>query len=118
MQRRNLLADDGIVRGFVDIDLRPVRVILRHIIVGKDCFYRTLWNARVAINAGVGIDVQTVGQFMKSFHWTHRRAIGVLAINTRFNNNVRHSGMTPFNECKCLLSIAMNVNYKTYVLTA
>jgi hypothetical protein len=79
--------------------------------VGENCFDGTFGNARVAINAGVGVDVKTIRQFMKSLYRTNCGTIGVLAINTWFNNGVRHSG-TPSYELKCLLSLAMNVNWK------
>ena len=60
MQGRNLLADDRIIWSFVDIDLRPVRILLRDVGVGEDRFYRTLRYTRVAINASVCIDVEAI----------------------------------------------------------
>ena len=63
MQRRNLLADDGIVRRFVDIELQPIDrgfKLIGNIVVGEDRFNRTFGNARVAIDAGVGIDIEAI----------------------------------------------------------
>ena len=81
MQRGNFLADYWIVGRFVDIDLGPVRVLLRNIGVRKDRLNRTFGDARVAIDAGVGVDVQTIRQFMKRFDGTDSGAVGVLAID-------------------------------------
>jgi hypothetical protein len=61
MKSRNLLADDRILRSFVYVDLGPMRVVLRHIRIREDCFYRTLRHACIAIYASVGIDVKTIG---------------------------------------------------------
>ena len=82
VQGRDFLANDRVVRSLVNVDLSPVRPLLRHVSVGKDCFDGTLRHAGVAINAGVGVDVETVGQFVKRLDGTDRRAIRVLTINT------------------------------------
>jgi hypothetical protein len=81
VQGRNLLADNGILRSLVDVYLSPVSVILRHVRVGKNSFYRTFRNARVAIDARVSINVKTIGQHMKCFNRTNGCAVGVLAID-------------------------------------
>jgi hypothetical protein len=96
MQRGNLLTDHRIIRGFVDIDLRPVLMLLGHVIVGKDRFDRALRHARVAIDTGISVNVKTIGQLVKSFDRTNRSAVRVLTINAHLNNNVGHSQMTPF----------------------
>ena len=81
VQGRNLLADNGILRSLVDIYLGPVSVVFRHVGVGKNSFYGTFRNTRVAIDARVGINVKTIGQLMKSFNRTNGCAVGVLAID-------------------------------------
>src|SRR3989442_1564042 len=96
MQRGNLLTDDGIVRRLVDINLSPVRVLLRHVVVREDGFNRTFRDARIAIDAGISVDIKTIRQFMESFNRTNRGTVGVLAINAHLNNNVGHSRITPF----------------------
>jgi len=60
MQGRNLLADDRILRSFVDIDLGPVRVIFGHVGVGKNGFHRAFRNTRITIDAGIGIDIKSI----------------------------------------------------------
>jgi hypothetical protein len=92
VQGRNLLTDDWILGSFVDIDLGPMSVVFRHISIGKNCFDGTLGNARIAIDAGVGIDVKTIRQLVKSFNRTNSCAVGVLAIDAQFNNYVGHWG--------------------------
>src|SRR5260370_14618398 len=110
VQRGNFLADHGVVWRFIDIDLRPVLILLRHIVVGKDRLNRTFRNTRVAIDAGVSVNIKTIRQFVKRFDRANRGAVGVLAVNAHFHNNVGHSGMTPFNECIVYyLSSAMSI---------
>ena len=75
------MADDRILRSFVYVDLGPMSVVLRHISIGEDCFDGTLRHARIAIDAGVGIDVKTIRQFMKRFNRANGCAVGVLAIH-------------------------------------
>ena len=81
MEGGNLLADDRIIRSFVYVDLRPMRIIFRYVCVGENSFYRTLRHARIAIDASVGVDVKTIRQFMKCFNRTNGCAVGVLAID-------------------------------------
>ncbi len=78
----NLLADNWILWRFINIDLRPVRIILGHVGVGENSFHRTLRHTGVAIDASIRIDVKAVCQFMKRLHRTNGCTIGVLAINT------------------------------------
>ena len=54
------MADDRILRSFVNVDLRPMSIVLGHVGVGEDGFDRTLGHARVAIDTGVGVDVKTI----------------------------------------------------------
>lgn len=82
MQRRNFLADDWIVWSFVNIDLRPMSIIFGNVSIGEDRLDRTFRNAGIAIDTSVGIDVKTIGKFVKSFHRTDSRAVGIFAINT------------------------------------
>jgi hypothetical protein len=110
VKRGNLLTDDGIIWGFVDIDLRPVRVVLGHISVREDRFNRTFGHAGITIDASFGVDIKTIRQFVKSFDRTNRGAVGVLTVNAHFYNNVGHSRMTPFTGNKCLLFNERNVN--------
>lgn len=76
------MTDDRIVRSFVNIDLRPVGIVLRNIGVSEDSFYRTFRYAGIAINASVGINVEAVSQFMKCFDRADRRTVGIFAVNT------------------------------------
>jgi len=81
VQRWNLLTDDRIIWGFVDIDLRPMRVVLGHVGVRENRFDRTLGHARIAIDACVRVDVEAVRQFMECLDGADGGAVGVLAIN-------------------------------------
>src|SRR6266851_226972 len=109
-ERRDFLTNHRIVRRFVDVDLGPVRVLFRHTGVGEDRFNRTFRDAGIAIDAGVGINIKTVRQFMKRLDGANRSTVGVLTVNAHFHHNVGHSRITPFARNKCLLSNELNVN--------
>jgi hypothetical protein len=96
VQGGNFLADNRIIRGFVNIDLRPVRVLLRDVGVREDGLDRTLRHARIAINAGIGVDVEPVGQFVKCFDRTNGRAIRILAVHAQLCHHVCHLLLLPF----------------------
>jgi hypothetical protein len=81
MQGGNLRADYRIFRGFVDIDLRPVSIVFGYVIIGEDCFHRTLRDARVTIDARVGVNVEAVRQFVKCFDRAHCCTVGIFAVN-------------------------------------
>ena len=52
MEGGNLLANDWILRSFIDIDLRPMLILLGHVGVREDRFDRTLRYASITIDAG------------------------------------------------------------------
>ena len=87
------MTDHRIVRRFVDIDLRPLLLVFGHVVVREDCFDRALRNARVAIDARIGIYVEPIGQFMKCFDRANSRAVGIFAINAQLNNDISHRGI-------------------------
>ena len=81
MQRGNLGANHRIIWSLVDVDLGPVCVVFRDVVVGEDCFHRTLRHTGVAIDTGVGINVEAVRQFVKCLNRTHRGTVGIFAVN-------------------------------------
>jgi hypothetical protein len=81
MKGGNLLTDYWIVWSFVDIDLSPMSIVLWYVGVGEDCLNRTLRDARIAVDAGISINVKTIRQFMKCFDGAHGSAVGILAVN-------------------------------------
>ena len=82
MKGGNLLANDWILRSFVNIYLSPMLILLGHVGVREDRFDRTLRHAGIAIDAGLSVDVEAVRQFMECLDRANCCAIGVLAINT------------------------------------
>jgi len=82
MEGGNLLANDWILRSFIDIDLRPMLILLGHVGVREDRFDRTLRYASITIDAGFRVDVEAVRQFMECLDRANRSAIGILAVNT------------------------------------
>lgn len=61
VQRGNFLADYRILGRFVDIDLRPMLILLGHVVIGEDRFNRTFGHTGIAIDARVGIDIKAIG---------------------------------------------------------
>ena len=81
MQRGNLRADYRKLGSFIDIDLSPVSVVFGNVVIGKDCFHGTLRHAGIAIDAGIGVDVEAVRKFMKCFDRTYRSTVGIFTVN-------------------------------------
>ena len=91
MQGGNLRADYWIFRRLVDIDLSPVSIVFRHVVIGKNCFHGTLRHTGITIDASFWIDVQHVVVEVKGLNGTDKCTISVAAIYTRFCNDVSHS---------------------------
>ena len=90
MQSGYLLTNDRIIRRLIDIDLRPVRIILGNVGIREDRFYRTLGHTSIAIDTSLSVDIESIRQLMKRLNGTHRGAVGVFTVDTRFGNDVRH----------------------------
>ncbi len=75
------MTNDRIFRSFVDIDLRPMLILLGHVGVREDRFDRTLGYAGIAIDAGLSVDVEAVRKFMKCFDRTYRSTVGIFTVN-------------------------------------
>lgn len=64
-------------------------------IVDEDGFDRTLAAARVAVDAFIGIDVEHLTSFVKTFTGANHHAVGVPAAKTGFANDVSHRTNLP-----------------------
>ena len=71
--------------------MRPLR---REIIFGENCFDRTFWHARVAVDASLGVDYEHVVIEMKCFDGAGNRAIGITAINAWLGDDISHANVT------------------------
>ena len=90
------MTDDRILRSFVDINLCPVSIVFRYVGIGEDCFHRTLRHARIAINAGVGVDIEAVRQFVKCFDRADGRTVGIFTFDARRGDDIGHK---KWSEC-------------------
>jgi hypothetical protein len=81
MQGGNLRADYRILRSFVNVDLSPVSVVFGHVVIGEDCFNGTLGNTSITIDAGFGVNVEAVRQFVKCFDGAHCSTVGIFTVN-------------------------------------
>ena len=94
MQRFFLQTDDRIIGGLFSIERNPLLILFRHSQVREDRFDGAFRHARIAINAGIGIDIKTVGQFMKRLDRADRRAVRVFTIYAERCHNVGHARLT------------------------
>jgi hypothetical protein len=90
MQGVNLRADNRILLSIDDNDQSPVSIVFGHVVIGKDSFHRTLRHACITIDAGVGVYVETVRQFVKCFDRAHRSTVGIFSVNAQLNNYIGH----------------------------
>lgn len=91
-QGRNFGADDRIVfRVFVDF--QPAQIFFGYRHIREDGLDGTFGYACVAVNTAIGIDKQTIGQFVKGFDRANGGAVRVLTINAGFGNNVGHKSI-------------------------
>ena len=74
------VGNDWVVLGFL-VDVYPLLLVVRYIVLGENGFHRALRDAGIAINAGVGIDQQAIRRLVEGLHWAHIHATGVNTIN-------------------------------------
>jgi hypothetical protein len=82
-------ADDRIILGFF-IDLKPRHIFLGYRHIRKNGFYRALGKARIAIDTGIGVDQELIGQLMKRLNGAYGSTVRVFTFDTRFGNDVGH----------------------------
>jgi hypothetical protein len=82
-------ADDRVVAG-LGVYLQPGEIFLGDGHVGEDRLDGALRQAGVAIDAGVGVDEELVGQLVERLDGADRGAVGVFTIDARFGNDVGH----------------------------
>jgi hypothetical protein len=66
-------------------------LIVRHIVFGKYCLYRTLGHAQCAVDSLVGIDDEHVGTFAEAVDRANINAIRILAFDARLGDDVSHN---------------------------
>jgi hypothetical protein len=62
-----------------------------HVILRKDGLRRTFRHAQVAVDALLRVDHQEIRAFVKAIHRADFDAIGVLALDAVFGDNVSHN---------------------------
>src|SRR5688572_7190426 len=89
-KRLFFLSDRGTLRRHFRIERCKRLLILGQIVFVENSFHGTLWNARLAVDAFVGVDVEHLLTLVEAFDRTHNHAVGVLAPKTRLGNDVSH----------------------------
>ena len=69
--------------------------LLGNIVFIEDCFYRALGNARLAVDALIGVDVNHAGVFIKAIARANGQARLVFAVLAWFGYDHRHFGNSP-----------------------
>jgi hypothetical protein len=64
----------------------------------KYSFHRTLWNARLTVDAFVWMNVNHLVAFIKTFNRTDYNAICVFAGEAGFGDDMRHIRLTPYQK--------------------
>tara|TARA_B110000503_G_scaffold48603_1_gene79027 strand:+ start:621 stop:872 length:252 start_codon:yes stop_codon:yes gene_type:complete len=77
-----------------------MHLLFRQVLLCIDGRYRALGNAYGAINALVWVDGEEVGALPKAVDGTDVNAIGVLALDTGFGNDVCHKQRRDRVSCK------------------
>ena len=90
----DLRADDREIL-CLGILFHPLRILRRVGHVGIDGFDRALWEASVAVDAGIWVDQKSVRRFVKRLDGTDCGAVGVLTIDARLGDNIGHFILLP-----------------------
>ena len=85
-----LFGDDRALRGHFGVEFDKALPILGNVVLVEDCFDGAFGNARFAVNAFVGVNVNDLVAFVKTFDGTDNHAIRVFASETGFADNVCH----------------------------
>lgn len=70
----------------------------RQIVLVKNCFYRTLWNTCLTVNAFIWMNVNHLIAFVKAFDRANNNTVCVLAGEAGLSNDMRHIRLTPYQE--------------------
>jgi hypothetical protein len=88
-QRWNFGANNRVIFR-IGVFLEPIHIFGRNRHIRINRFHRTFGYTGVAIDTSIGVDKQSVGQLVKRFDRTNRRAIGVFTLDARFGYDISH----------------------------
>ncbi len=88
-------ADDREIFGF-RVFFEPIHVFFGDRHIGIDGLDRAFREAGVAVDAGVGVDQEAVGGFVKGLDRADGGAIGVLTFDARRGDNIGHDKSSEF----------------------
>ena len=85
-----LLRDDRALRGHLGVEFLEILPIGREVVLVEHRLDRALRDARLAVDALVGVDVHHLVPFVEALDRAHHNAVGVLAGETGLGNDVGH----------------------------
>jgi hypothetical protein len=89
-----LLCQNWASRGEFRIEFFVTLPLFWQVVFLEDGFDGALWNTRFAVDALLRIDVEHRLTLVEAFHGAHHDAVSVLAVETRFGDDVSH--FSPF----------------------
>src|SRR5262245_57949825 len=89
-ERLFLFGDDRTLRRELGVELLVVLPLFGKVVFVKNRFHWTLGNARLAVDALFGVDVQHRLPLIKALYRAHDDAIRVFAVETRLGYDVGH----------------------------
>src|SRR5262249_26204003 len=88
--RFSLSRDARRLQNHLSVQGRVASPLFRQVILVKNCLYRALGLARVAVNTFFGVYVQHLIAFMKAIARANHHAVGVLAVKARLGDDKGH----------------------------
>ncbi len=95
-ERLFLFSDDRALRRHFGVQGGEVFPLFRQVVFVEDCFDGAFRDAGFAVDALVGMDVENLFPFVKTFDGAHYNAVGVFACEAWFSNDVCHFRFAPF----------------------
>ena len=77
---------------FVRVDLGPRFVPLRHLAIGINRLHRADRHAGIAVDAGIGVDVEYFRPFVKGLDGANLHTVGIFALGAMFGDDKGHRG--------------------------
>ena len=87
-----LLGNDRTLRRQFGVERCVVLPFGRKIVFVEDGFDRTLRDARFAVDALIGMNIEHRLALVETLYGANHNTVGVFAVETGFGNNVGHSG--------------------------
>src|SRR5262249_39377904 len=93
LERVSLLVYDRALRTLFGVQLLELLPLVGKVVLVEDRLDRALRDARLAVDALLGVDVEHLRPFIEAIDRADDHAVGVFAVEARLGNDVGHSGL-------------------------